>query len=146
MTKETCCTSMPLACVGEKAASVGDSREREESVQERRVCGQPKAGRGCLQPLAARASGLPDVIPSCYFPEEGHKQAHWRGNHLGSALRPQSVPSLLTLASTQLLLTSRSVVINTLLEPERNSLMMTSRSFWSMSPCYNRKQKAAVSR
>lgn len=64
----------------------------------------------------------------------------------GITLDPPLVPSLLTLASTQLLLTSRSVVINTLLEPERNSLMMTSRSFWSMSPCYNRKQKAAVSR
>lgn len=32
-------------------------------------------------------------------------------------------------------LTRRSVVINTLLEPDRNSLMITSRSFWSMSPC-----------
>lgn len=91
---------MPLACVGEKAASVGDSREREESVQERRVCGQPKAGRGCLQPLAARASGLPDVIPSCYFPEEGHKQAPWRGNHLGSALGPQSSHTRFYSAST----------------------------------------------
>ena len=32
-------------------------------------------------------------------------------------------------------LTSRSVVMRTLLDPERNSLMIRSRSFWSMSPC-----------
>ena len=30
---------------------------------------------------------------------------------------------------------SRSVVISTRDEPERNSRMMTSRVFWSMSPC-----------
>ncbi len=33
-------------------------------------------------------------------------------------------------------LTSRSVVMRTLLEPERNSFMMMSLSFCSMSPCY----------
>jgi len=33
------------------------------------------------------------------------------------------------------LLTSRSVVMRTRLEPERNSFMMTSLSFCSMSPC-----------
>lgn len=32
-------------------------------------------------------------------------------------------------------ITSKSVVIRTLEEPERNSLMMMSRSFCSMSPC-----------
>uniref|UniRef100_A0A0E9XQ58 Uncharacterized protein n=1 Tax=Anguilla anguilla TaxID=7936 RepID=A0A0E9XQ58_ANGAN len=30
---------------------------------------------------------------------------------------------------------SRSVVISTRLDPDRNSRMITSRSFWSMSPC-----------
>lgn len=35
-------------------------------------------------------------------------------------------------------LTSRSVVMRTLLEPERNSLMIKSLSFWSMSPCWNK--------
>ncbi|MPC28807.1 hypothetical protein E2C01_022017 [Portunus trituberculatus] len=30
---------------------------------------------------------------------------------------------------------SKSVVISTREEPERNSRMITSRSFWSMSPC-----------
>lgn len=34
--------------------------------------------------------------------------------------------------------TSRSVVIRTRLEPERNSLMIRSLSFWSMSPCWRR--------
>lgn len=33
--------------------------------------------------------------------------------------------------------TSRSVVMRTRLEPERNSLMIKSLSFWSMSPCCN---------
>lgn len=33
-------------------------------------------------------------------------------------------------------LTNKSVVMSTRLEPERNSFMMTSLSFWSMSPCY----------
>ena len=37
-------------------------------------------------------------------------------------------------------LTNKSVVISTLLEPERNSFMITSLSFWSMSPCYNVKK------
>lgn len=32
--------------------------------------------------------------------------------------------------------TSKSVVISTLLDPDRNSLIITSRSFWSMSPCW----------
>ena len=31
---------------------------------------------------------------------------------------------------------NRSVVMRTRLEPERNSRIITSRSFWSMSPCY----------
>lgn len=34
-----------------------------------------------------------------------------------------------------IVLTRRSVVMRTLLEPDLNSLMITSRSFWSMSPC-----------
>lgn len=32
--------------------------------------------------------------------------------------------------------TNKSVVMSTRLEPERNSFMITSLSFWSMSPCY----------
>lgn len=32
-------------------------------------------------------------------------------------------------------LTSKSVVIRTRLDPDLNSLMITSRSFWSISPC-----------
>lgn len=35
--------------------------------------------------------------------------------------------------------TSRSVVMRTRLEPERNSLMIKSLSFWSMSPCWKTK-------
>lgn len=67
------------------------------------------------------------------FLKRGTIGAPWRGNHLGFSPVSSKFPTLLT---------SRSVVINTLLEPERNSLMITSRSFWSMSPCYNRKQKS----
>lgn len=42
-------------------------------------------------------------------------------------------------------LTSKSVVIRTRLDPDLNSLMITSRSFWSMSPCWRVKQKTAIS-
>lgn len=42
-------------------------------------------------------------------------------------------------------LTNKSVVISTLLEPERNSFMITSLSFWSMSPCYNVKNNVNMS-
>lgn len=37
--------------------------------------------------------------------------------------------------------TSKSVVMRTRDEPDRNSLMMMSRSFWSMSPCYTKVQR-----
>lgn len=40
------------------------------------------------------------------------------------------------LPSTLDILTRRSVVIKTLLEPDLNSLIITSRSFWSISPCW----------
>ena len=35
---------------------------------------------------------------------------------------------------------NKSVVIRTREEPDRNSRIMTSRSFWSMSPCWNREK------
>lgn len=38
--------------------------------------------------------------------------------------------------------TNRSVVIRTRLEPERNSLMIRSLSFWSMSPCWKDRMKS----
>lgn len=56
----------------------------------------------------------------------------------GAHFRPPTLGLLLPHPPPQTL-TSKSVVIRTRLEPERNSLMITSRSFWSMSPCCSKR-------
>lgn len=64
------------------------------------------------------------------FPEFwllGHCRTVAHLEHLGHFIEPSP--------NKHVILTRRSVVINTLLEPDLNSLIITSRSFWSISPC-----------